>query len=201
MAKINAEHTIPASTFYQVYTLSPVSSWASQTTACRSESRRLACFSLQNPQIKPQLHKTPAGKVCLCNSQGWGSMLLFFTKLCSPYYWGNLALNQGQRRSTSWLLITKEMLTYFQRSEKEMLRAAVATCETPPLKLRRLRNLRWKSKSWGRNQDSCRLPLKPNPFILEPEWSGYYWQTCIKTKDSHGIKVMVKSAVFPGWRL
>lgn len=70
VAKINAEHTISASTFYHVYTLSPVSSWASQTTARRGESRRMACFSLQNPQIKQQLHKTPAGKVCLCNSQG-----------------------------------------------------------------------------------------------------------------------------------
>lgn len=137
---------------YQVCTLSPVSSWAPQTTTCHGESRRLACFSLQNPQIKPQLPKAPAGKVCLCKRQGWGSTLLFLTKLCSLYYWGNLALNQGRRRSTSWLLITKEMLTYFQRSEKEMLRAAVATCETLPTKLRRRRILRWKSQSWGRNQ-------------------------------------------------
>lgn len=152
--------------FYQVCTSSPVSSWASQTIARRGESRRLAGFNLQNPQIKPQFHKAPAGKVC----QGWGSTFLFFTKLCSHYYWGNLALNQGQRWGISWLLITKEMLTYFQRSEKEMLRAALATCESLPLKLRRLRILRWKGKSWGRNQDSCWLPLKSNPFILEPEW-------------------------------
>lgn len=139
--------------------------------------------------MKPQLHTTPAGKVCLCNSQGWGSTLLFFSKLCSPYYWGSLALNQGQRCGTSWLLITKEMLTYFQRSEKEMLRAAVATCETEPLKLRKLRILRWKNKSRGRNQDPC---LSQSEAAITGRQ---------KTKDSHGTKVVVKTTIFPGWRL
>lgn len=139
--------------------------------------------------MKPQLHTTPAGKVCLCNSQGWGSTLLFFSKLCSPYYWGSLALNQGQRCGTSWLLITKEMLTYFQRSEKEMLRAAGATCETEPLELRKLRILRWKINH--------KVEIKIHPWARVKR----LLLADKKTKDSHGTKVVVKTTIFPWWRL
>lgn len=122
-----------------------ISSWASRTTACRIKSRRLACFRNNIHEMSkpnPPLHEAPAGNRCLCNSEGWGPALLFLLlfflqthSLCSHYYLGDLALNQGQRRSTFWLLITTVRLTYFKRSKREMAKddgaaaaAAVAAC-------------------------------------------------------------------------
>lgn len=67
--------------------------------------------------------QVPCWELCFWNSEGWGPTHLFFflkhfflqtQSLCSHYYLWDLALNQGQRRSTFWLLITMEMLTYFQ---------------------------------------------------------------------------------------
>ena len=114
-----------------------ISSWASWTTACRIKSRRLACFRNNIHEMSkpnPPLHEAPAGNRCLCNSEGWGPTLLFILlfflfffflqthSLCSHYYLGDLALNQGQRCSTFWLLITTVRLTYFKRSKREMAR-------------------------------------------------------------------------------
>lgn len=124
-------HTFSTSTF----SLSPVSSWASQTTARRSESRRLACFSrsvYKTPKSNRSFVRLLLGN-CLCKSQRRGSTLSFFSWLRSHYYLSNLAINQGQRHIPSWPIITKAMLSYFQRSEKEVLRVAVATwLATPP---------------------------------------------------------------------
>lgn len=75
----------------------------------------------QNVKTKLRLHKAPAGTHCHYNGEEWGPTLPFIClfrqtpSLCIHYYLGDLALNQGQRRSTFWLLITTVMLTYFSK--------------------------------------------------------------------------------------
>lgn len=100
-----------------------ISSWAWQTTACHIKSRRLACFRNNvHKMSKPKcgfirlLLRTNAAITVRDEGPPFPFLFFFFHQtqsLCNHYYLGDLALNQGQRRSAFWLLITTVMLTYF----------------------------------------------------------------------------------------
>lgn len=100
-----------------------------------SESRRLACFSrsvYKIPKSNRSFIRLLLGN-CLCKSQRRGSTLSLFSWLRSHYYLSNLALNQGQRCSPSWPIITIAMLSYFKwKGGVEGCRGYLAHYPSPP---------------------------------------------------------------------